>query len=562
MNKNVKKSAFEFVVLICIISFCEVISFNRLIGTPYLFGDNGDGRLTNLITEHWWNFFLGKEKFDEIAMLYPAKSVMGYTDMFLGYGIFHSFFRLIGLDMYIAYKYSIMLIFFIGGVMMYYLLRVKLKCSIWWAYFGTIGFSFSSSLIRVLGNSQLAAINFLPILVILLMEWFQNYSNKKKRILYGCLFIVSFVLLTYTSWYVACYCGLFAIISLIVFIGYRKFYNCNYLFSFKFSRQLGIEIISYFVFMLILFIPFIKIYVPCFMSTSGYTYAACTEFLPEIIDIINVGSSNILMGNILKNMNVEGPSCGFSIVLLVLFLVLMISHRKRVIEQVLVKNESICISTLVIRVICVTVVIGILSVVSLGSNGISIWYIYYQLIPIVRSTRAVYRFLLWINFPMCVVTSYLANEFFSNKRMFVNILVGVILSILLYISNLDSVGAPINENWRHDNQIEFITSVVEPPCDVDCFYIIDSGESMKKAYEYQMDAFEIANYFSIKTINGYSGGTPIGFGEVFEVASDQYEPYILNILVPKYDLENVYAYDIGANLWIPISDRLAQNGGY
>ena len=78
--------------------------------------DEAFARLTNLITEHWWNFFLGKEKFDEIAMLYPAKSVMGYTDMFLGYGIFHSFFRLIGLDMYIAYKYSIMLIFFIGGV--------------------------------------------------------------------------------------------------------------------------------------------------------------------------------------------------------------------------------------------------------------------------------------------------------------------------------------------------------------------------------------------------------------------------------------------------------------
>lgn len=449
-----------------------------------------------------------------------------------------------------------MLHFFIGAVSMYYLLRVRLSCSIGWSYFGTVGFTFSSSLVRALYNSQLAAFNCLPILAVVLLGWFQYYSSKTKRRMYGYTFVVLFVLLTYTSWYAACFCGLFGIIYCISFICCSFSYKYNIFQSYKVTRELIFEILSYFVFMMVLFIPFMKIYIPCMLSTSGYSYEMCTEFIPNIIDLINIGPTNIVIGKILNEMELNSLQYGFSLVLLLLFLKFVIYNHKKIIVKAETKAEDMDISTFILRTICVAIIVGLFSIVSLGKRETSIWYLYYNLVPVLSSVRAICRFWIWLCFPICVVTAYLANDFFSQKGEILNIVVGICFSLILLISNLDYKGGPISDSWMHDKQVRFISSVATPPSDLECFYIIDSRKEDKKAYEYQMDAFEIATYYSIKTINGYSGGTPIGFGEIFEVASDNYEPYILNVLVPKYNLNNVYAYDEGTNSWIPSSDRL------
>ena len=51
--------------------FCEGFFFRNVLGNDALFGDRGDGRLTMLITEHWWQFISGKEGFFELPFVYP-----------------------------------------------------------------------------------------------------------------------------------------------------------------------------------------------------------------------------------------------------------------------------------------------------------------------------------------------------------------------------------------------------------------------------------------------------------------------------------------------------------
>ena len=117
------KETLKNILVACIILFGEYVFFRNVIGHDFLIGDNGDGRLTMLLTEHWYNFFRGREAFTEIAYFYPDKDVLGYTDMFLGFGVIHSILRFLGLNMFVAYKYTIILVHLFGSLCMFYLLH-------------------------------------------------------------------------------------------------------------------------------------------------------------------------------------------------------------------------------------------------------------------------------------------------------------------------------------------------------------------------------------------------------------------------------------------------------
>lgn len=86
--------------------------------------------------------------------------ILGYSDLLLGYGIVHSFLRLIGFNMFSAYKWTLIIYHVFGTVSMYYLLRKTLKCHTLWAMFGTIGFCFSNDYAIHISHTQLNAICF------------------------------------------------------------------------------------------------------------------------------------------------------------------------------------------------------------------------------------------------------------------------------------------------------------------------------------------------------------------------------------------------------------------
>ena len=55
-KKNGVLYAVSAIVLLCV---CEWFFFRKMYGSALLFGDTGDGRLTMLITEHWYHVFRG-----------------------------------------------------------------------------------------------------------------------------------------------------------------------------------------------------------------------------------------------------------------------------------------------------------------------------------------------------------------------------------------------------------------------------------------------------------------------------------------------------------------------
>lgn len=559
MNNTENREKVKIVCAIAILIFCEGFFFRSMLGNDLLFGDRGDGRLTNLLAEHWWRFFQGKEKFSELLMFYPVHGVSGYTDMLLGHGLIYSLLRMAGIDLYISYKATLIFMHSLGTVSMFYLMRKKLKTSCCWSLFGTIAFCHSDTFYRHVGHTQLMAVSMLPVLLILFIGLIQNFKIRRKRNVYAYLSMLWFALLTYTAWYVAFFAGMFIFVFLVIwFIRWKRMqlYILPMIKNVVFT--MGYELLGYMIFFIVIYIPFIYVYLPILQSSSGYSYSDVSIFLPEVIDLINVTDRNFMMGWFMRflKLDVRGYSGevteGYSCVLLLLFFYMYFISKKNRREKS--KNGSMTQNRLMLVVedVFLTVLICQVLIIRLGSNGVSLWAFVYYLFPIARSIRAVARFLLWLSFPMAVITAYCADRYFRTWFRKVNL--SVVFVMFIFISNINT-GSPMG-GWFAGEEMAFIETVSTPPEDAESFYIIDSEKKGDVAYIYQMDAFEIATYYSLKTINGYSGQSPDGWDGIWDVCADAYEGMV-HEWVRMYDLKNVYAYDRAANTWISFEDRMA-----
>jgi hypothetical protein len=161
--------------------------------------------------------------------------------------------------------------------------------------------------------------------------------------------------------------------------------------------------------------------------------------------------------------------------------------------------------------------------------------------------------MLWLSFPMSVITAYAADKYIKFDDKVKASAFPVLAIILLFVSNINTVG--VSHGWNYPEEEKFISGVATPPKDAEVFYIIDTADSGDPADIYQMDAFEIATVYSLKTINGYSGQFPSGWGGIWDVSVDTYEQSVFE-WIEEYKLSNVYAYDRAQNLWISAEDRM------
>lgn len=555
-NQSVKYIQPAVVLLVLI--FCEAFFFRNVIGTGALIGDDGDGRLTALLTEHWWRFFCGKEKFSELSMFYPCREVIGYTDLLLGYGIIHSVFRLAGNSIYASYKYTLIIVHAFGTASMYYLLNQKLKCRKIWALFGTIAFCFSCTYSNVLNHTQLNAVSFLPLLLILIIGYSNNIQKRTMRNIYAYCAITWFALISYNSWYVACFTGLFCLLLIVVCSIQILVHRVGITSLFKnYFYHIRKDLVGYLLYLVILFVPFLKIYMPV-AARGQYSYWATTFFMPEIVDLINVTEDNFMIGWLIKNLglserNYSGEVAeGFSVVVICVFVALYYVWEKNNYKIICAeKKNPISLNAILINGTFITIIISILLVVKLSVNGLSLWWFIYTFIPVVRSMRAVARFWFWLSFPVSVLVAYVANK--QTKANGIHQIATGLLIVMLFISNINVSG--VYSCWSIKNETRALNNVCPPPSDVVCFYVINAPVNENISAYYQIDAYDIATKYSIKTINGYSGQVPMGWDCIGDIFSENYEKDVCR-WIEDNKLVGVYAYDLTNNEWIRFEERI------
>lgn len=557
-NKLFNNEILKNIAAVCIILIAEYVFFRNVIGHNFLIGDNGDGRLTTLLAEHWYNFFCGREAFTEIAYFYPDKDVLGYTDMFLGFGFIHSILRVTGLDMFTAYKYTIILVHLFGSLCMFYLLHSMMKCNRYWSLFGIVAFSYSNAYAAQLCHTQLAALSLLPLLTIFLIKALSSDDEKQQSIfMFSIVSLLAFI--AYTAWYILFFTLVFGLILLVTsyIVLNHNGINCK-----KAVRSWLVThkktIIGCFIYSVVLLIPFLLIYLPALRNSGGYSFQGIGRGLPELIDLINVGNGSLSIDNgnwffakviPLAVFNRNSASIeivqGFSIVLLAVFLYIFF-QRGQYREYLTTKEEKV--RFLVINSCIISILVVIAITVKLGSDGYSLWYFMYKFFPGARAIRCAGRFWLFLSFPVAFVVAVRGEYVFSRKTIRFKKVAGAVLFIALFISNLRVYGINYDKMWRTDLEVKFLENIAKPPVDCTAFYIYDSGKKEIPAWAYQTEAFEIANHFGIKTVNGHSGCEPRGWG-LWNVRANYYPSNVYS-WIKRNDLKDIYGYDRHTNKWV------------
>ncbi|MBQ3366907.1 MAG: hypothetical protein IJG43_09540 [Acidaminococcaceae bacterium] len=537
--------------IVCLILVGEFVFFRNVIGHDFLIGYSGDGKLTMLLTEHWYNFFCGREAFAELAFFYPDEAVLGYTDMLLGFGLIHSILRFLGLNMFVAYKYTLIIVHLFGSLCMFYLLHSVMKCNRYWSLFGVTVFSYSNAFAVNIAHTQLTALSLLPLLTIFIIKALSSNVDEKK----GSIFIVSalsiLAFIAYTAWYIAFFTVLFGLILFMT--GYVILDETGLSFKENFFSWFTAHkksVIAFFLYSVAIFVPFLIVYLPALRNTSGYGYQEVSVYLPELIDVINVGQGNLLFDKfpsltVFHRQVVTMETVqGFSLVILAIYLYIFF-QRNRYREYLKTKEETV--RFLVINACIISIVVVIVLSVKLGSDGSSLWYFLYNSMPGAKAIRAVARFWFYLSFPVAFVVAVRGDYIFAKKTIRFRHLAGVILFIALFISNMRADGVIYDGRWRTDLEVDFLTNVTKPPSACKAFYIYDSGNKKIQAHSYQLAAYGIANHFGIKTVNGYSGNSPQGW-DLWDVESKEYESNVYS-WIKQNDLKDLYGYDRHTNTW-------------
>ncbi|MGN0328164.1 MAG: hypothetical protein ACI4D4_04200 [Lachnospira sp.] len=568
----------EFITMMCsvvAIALLEYMFFKKVLFNDRLIGDINDARLNNLLVEHWFRAFQGKESFSMVNIFYPMEGTLAFTDMLMGFAIPYSILRAFGVNMFLANKIVLIGFHIYGSYTLYYLLKKKFKINSLWSLVGVVIFAYSSAYYIRIAHTQLICISLIPTLIIFIYSFFQNFQNGKKRVIYGFLSITTYVLIMYTSWYTAFFTALFFLTLIFTYL-VVSYANKNHVLKdvvWLYIKQKYKEVIAYVVYLIAIIIPFFKLYIPVSRMFGKRTYGEIVSQLPELIDFFNVSTGNRMLGWVIEKMKLNDRyetdglfvwelHVGFSIVVMgLLVFAFFYTRRKYLKEKYKALETDKCYSNhKMMRDVSLIYAVFISFILLVQSNGASLWLFVYKLVPGASAIRAVVRYNFFLTLPIAIIIAYLGNRICAKvgfKKPVVNgicaIVIPVALACIIWYSNSNIVG--IQSDWTSTEENRQLDAVAAPPEDCKVMYIVDTKPEANKYQDdeyswvsYQHLAWEICYKYDLMNLNGYSGQFPIGW-RLGEVTSSDIHKYATDWVEGTCGSEGVYYYDLGTNTW-------------
>ena len=550
-----KSNRYIDVVAVFLLVILELLFFRNVIFSDGLIGNRMDGRYTNLIAEHWYEFFSGKVSLGYLPEFYPL-TYWGFTssDLLMLNGVIHSFFRFLGFGIYDAYKFAIIIIHFFGTICMYYFLNKKIAIKPVWALIGTCIFSFSNNYAVKIYHTQLVVFSLIPFMLILVVGFVKNYSIRYKRNIYAFSLITMMAIGAYTGWYMIYFFVLFCMLSLILYSFSLKYrVKITWKTQFNIVKKMGVDILYYVLFGIVILLPFLCIYLPALgQSNGGWGWKVTTYYIPSIKDLINFGSGHMIFGNLFQfdPMDTTEFLGGISPIVLICILISMVYF---IITSKTKDNKGIF--ELFFSIFIIAVVL-LLCTVKIDNSYISLWYLFYKFCPVASSIRAVGRMWLFLLLPFSICISYVLDQSFRETSYSKSMVIGFVLLILVILFDFRVDG--VYSNWSSDKENNYMARIGESiPDDAYLFFIINTDELVDDFAipdEYQADALAIAQQFDMCTINGLTGVYPEKYtGLLWYVSYDDYiygvAEWIYDHKIAERGFDYIYQYDVYTNTW-------------
>lgn len=548
MNMSKKHNKDIWIIAIGII-ILEALFFRHALFSDVLFGDNGDGLLNNLFTEHWYQVLLGNEKWNQLIAFYPIENTISYSDMDLGFAFPYIIFRFFGMNMYLSNKISLMILHVWGSSCLSYFLHKQCKITSFWTLVGVVVFSCSGSYTLLFGHSQMFAVSYIPFIIVMSFSYF-NEANVHKRVIYAVLAVTSVVLLFYTAFYVAFYLGIYLISGVVIGVCYCLLVKREYFTKiFAFFKNRIWEIFCYAFWGAFLMIPFFKVYLPTMKLTGGRAWKHVLNACPKITQLIDYNPNTLLYGWLYRIIDLDAKlidegGVSFSIISIVLFVGVIINYivwNKKRKEKTTEAIKKMDLENGMVIIAVTTTIFAILSIVRFGD--FSIWYIFYKLIPGARVIRAVYRYNLFLHIPLAILVAYLGNKVKIDKKS--SKFIATIVFMVLLLSNLKQQEC---YRWTISGTESELEKVAAMPQECEAIYGMKIGDTSTPEPYLHMKMWNIAFANGVKTLNGYSGNIPYGW-TLYYLKDPRSIERAWNYIA-KNELRNVYFYDMNTDEWI------------
>ncbi len=544
-------------VFLILIFVLEIFFFRELLQSGAMIGDRGDARLNNLIMEHWYHVFRGEESVNTLSQFYPVTNTLSYTDMLLGFSIPYSILRFLGFSMFKANKLVLIGVHFFGSYCLYFLLYRIYKLKDYAAFAAVVAFSFANGYAVRIGHTQMTALSFLPMIIIFASMAVKCWDNNRLRRIYAMLFVTSYGLLAYTGWYTFFFSAVFFLIVLVSCVGHILINNKKLFVEFWLNVKKKIfELCIYAVWMVILLIPFLCWYLPTSRMSGNRKWEDVVFYSPNIIDIVNVGDNNRLLGKFINSLNFSAYRSkgehelmqGFSIILIIIMLALIWRlirdyKRKKILQHNLENFEIFFVGYA--RAILFSVILVV------ECTGVSLWWFVWKYVPGAGSLRAISRWYYFLLLPISILLAILLDRYEAKSKDSRKYFAAVMFAVfLLWGSNIYSGDI---SRWNYADDLALIEAMQPPPEEAKVIAVMDSGESPQELYNTHLDAWLIADHYGLQTINGYSGTFPVGYDGLWNANSDTFLTSVQEWRKLHNITDYIYVYDRNTKEWLVVN---------
>lgn len=518
------------------------IFFDNVLFNDNLISNRVDGRLNTFFAEHWFQVFRGREDWMQLPCFYPTQNVLSYSDIMLGFSLPYSLFRLIGINMYVSFKYAVITIHFIGSITLWYFMQKCLKCSQCVSLIAVVCFSFSNGYYAVMANPQMIAESLIPVILICLFYYVKHFHDK-KRFLFAFIGLGIFILLFYTAFYVAYFTCVFLLLFLICFclVAVARTRRETIFLTIKKYAARWREYLLYLALCILSMVPFLCLYLPSFHTLGGRSWEDVLIYAPTLYNLVGEHVDNFLG----FDPTVYHLKMGFSPIYLGLHAIFIIWYVFSLFKNH--KEKEAPPRPLLYTSLILCCMISLFLMIA-WEDGFSLWYFFFKFVPGASAIRGISRWLSFLVLPLAICFSLLSDECLKKYKIGRTVLLPVLL-IIVFICNHSSVG--VCTDWNSSEELAFIESVPAPPIDCEVIYLTDKTRSLitaQNTWELQMDAWAIAQAYDLKTVNGYSGQLPEHWDLLVE--HDDIDQKVADWMrINKIDNVVLYSYDLGTHEW-------------
>ncbi len=527
-------------------------------GFTILTGDRLDGLIEISLLEHWHNFFLGKSHWNIIGYFYPYADTLGYNDGYFLYGLIHSFFRMLNVDLFLSSDLVNVVLKTIGFTSFYIFCRSRnlLGLTSLASLTGAVIFTLGNALIIQTGHAQLFSIAFSPLLAIFIHRYINlilSGKDPKKAIAYGSfagILIGAWLITTfYMAWFFILFTITLASVCFVITV-VEKWRHPQV----NLKIRLGIaEIAIPAIITIISLLPFLLVYLPAAKNTGMHSFEVALNYAPRLAHLINPSSDNFLFGslsdylfsNYYPTLNRTGEFViGFPPIILIVSFFATLYFWKR---------SRFTMESVAIRGLSIAVFFSLMVMIKFGDH--SLWKIVWMIIPGGKGLRVTARYALFIIFPMAVLVSYYISKISAQKTAILTVLLACLLM-------LEQINTGKNHFLDRPQQLNFFDRVTAPPAECKSFYVSGQrpSEYLKpnkgiddNRYPHNVDAMLLSEIFALRTLNGYSTFNPPDWD--FELGPDS--TYLLRVAtyVKNHNISvGLCEYDLFASRWRAITD--------